>query len=53
MFAPKPAICGNGHAAMQRTYDVDKHLMVDEMIVDEKKTPAKQADKTKKPKPKH
>ncbi len=48
MFAPKPAICGNGHAAMQRTYDVDRHLMIDE-----KKTQAKQTDKTKKPKPKH
>jgi len=45
MFAPKPAICGNGHAAMQRTYDVDRHLMVDE-----KKAQPKQVEKIKKPK---
>ena len=27
MLAPKPAICGNGHAAMLRTKDVDTHLI--------------------------
>ena len=48
MFAPKPAICGNGHVAMQRTYDVDRHLMVEE-----KKAQNKQTEKTEKPKPRH
>lgn len=48
MYAPKPAICGNGHAAMQRTYNVDRHLMVDE-----KKSQNNQTKKTTKPKSKH
>ncbi len=48
MLAPKPAICGNGHAAMQRTYDVDKHLMVED-----KKSQTKQTEKTRKKKGKH
>ncbi len=45
MYAPKPAICGNGHAAMIRTWDADTHLMVEE-----KKSRKQPEEKTKKPK---
>ena len=38
MIAPKPAIRGNGHAAMQRTYNVDKHLMINEEKPQHKQT---------------
>jgi len=48
MYAPKPAISGHGHAAMQRPYDVDKRLMIEE-----KKSQKNQTQKTTKPKPKH
>ena len=41
MYAPKPAICGNGHAAMVRRKDVDTHLMEEE-----KKTQQKQSKKS-------
>ncbi|MFK8068093.1 MAG: hypothetical protein AB8D52_07600 [Gammaproteobacteria bacterium] len=48
MFAPKPAICGNGHAAMLRTYDVDKHLMLNEKKLKQKlaRKPRKTKSKT-------
>ncbi len=46
MLAPKPAICGSGHVAMQRTYDVDRHLMVDEKKAQNKRP--KNNKKTKK-----
>lgn len=36
MYAPKPAICGNGHAAMQRTHAVVIHSMTDEKSTQKK-----------------
>lgn len=52
MFAPKPAIRGNGHAAIIRIIDVDRHLMEPDKL--EGKIQLDKTDKQdKKPKPKH
>ncbi len=47
MYAPKPAICGNGHAAMQRTQTAVIHS-----LTGKKTTPNKQVKEIKQTKDK-
>lgn len=52
MFAPKPAIRGNGHAAIIRVIEVDKHLMEPDKV-ENKVQQRNTGSQVNKPKPEH